>query len=183
MTLGDILIVVSAVVVVVTPVVVLVVRKTVEAVIDKAVAHQFKRWEVRFTKLHERRVEVMEGLIDRLVALRNALDDASGIQPLGDPHGLESLQRATGAGREADRFFAARRYYLPEDTADCVAKAIATMKKGWADLSTGQEGHARGQRDAAYGALVSSGFRVIREQLPPAIAEVEGAFRRLVEEG
>jgi hypothetical protein len=57
------------------------------------------------------------------------------------------------------------------------------MKEGWADLSTGQEGHARGQRDAAHDALVSSGFKVIRHKLPPAIAEVENAFRRVVEDG
>ncbi len=183
MTFSSFLLVVSAVVAVLTPIVVLVVRKAVEAVIDKAVAHQFKRWEVRFTKLHERRVEVMEGMIDRLVALRNALDDASGIQSLDDPHGLEPLQRATEAGREADRFFAARRYYLPQATADCVAQAIATMKEGWANLSTGQEGHARGERDASYSALVSEGFKVMRHKLPPAIAEVESAFRRLVEDG
>jgi hypothetical protein len=51
----------------------------------------------------------MEGMLDRLVALRNALDEASGMQRFDDPHGLVPLQGAQEALLEAQRFFEARR--------------------------------------------------------------------------
>jgi hypothetical protein len=55
-------------------------RTAVKAAVERALERKFREWEVRFSKLHERRVEVMEGMMDRLVDLKRALDAATGPQ-------------------------------------------------------------------------------------------------------
>jgi hypothetical protein len=166
---------------VLAPIMVLATRTLVVASVERAVEREFRQWEVRFTKLHERRVEAMEGIMDRLIELKRTLDAATGIQSLDDPHGLKHLQDATEAGREAQRYLAARRFYLPKESAEKVEALLKETKEAWASLTTGAEGRARGEIGAAHTDLLRAGYKTVRESLPGLIAEVEGSFRKVVE--
>lgn len=163
-------------------------RTAVKAAVERALERKFREWEVRFSKLHERRVEVMEGMMDRLVDLKRALDAATGPQHEDDAHGYQHLLEATAAGNEAHRYFAARRYYLPKETADKVDRLLREMKAAWADVAGGTEGwlgvgpYASHKDYGELAAMVVAGGKAVREKLPPIISEVEGEFRRLVEE-
>lgn len=159
-----------------------VVRAAASSAVERAVERKFRQWEVRFSKLHERRVEVMEETQDRLVALKRALDAASGLQPLEDPHGLQDLQEATDALNEAARYVAARRYYLPSGTAAKLAKLLSETRTAWASMVTGAQFPARGGLETSSSSTLMriEGFQAVREKLPPLLTEVEEEFRRLV---
>lgn len=152
----------------------------VRSLIERAVERKFREWEVRFSKLHERRVEVMEGIMERLVALKRALDAASGMQPLDDPKSLKPLGEANEALREADLYVAGRRYYLPPSVGKRAEAFLKEAKGALADLITGiHTDRTPGGRDVAF-AIKHEGYKAVREKLPSLIAEVEAEFRRLV---
>lgn len=151
---------------------------------ERAVEKKFREWEVRFSKLHERRVEVMDELQDRLIDLKHALDAAADIQwNLEDPHGVEHLIAAAEAGREARRCLATRRYYLPREAADRVGEVLEEMRSIHVSILTGVEGKLRGDRDPAADSLILDGYKGVREKLPALFDELEVEFRTLVDDG
>ena len=160
--------------------VVLAMKTGLTASVEKAVEMKFRQWEVRFTSLHERRIEVTGEMQERLVAVKQALDFASGIQPMDDPHGFKHLGAVIQTSNEARRYFESRRYLFPKETAGKIEDLLTEMKAAWANLQTGAEGLARGSFAPVNSSLVAEGYSIVRKRLPPLIQEVEEEFRKLV---
>lgn len=161
----------------------LAVRTAVTSAVQRAVEREFRQWEVRFSKLHERRVEVMEGVMDRLVAIRWALLSATGIlQPGDDRYGVKHLEEAAEAGNEARRYFMARSYYLPTGPACRIKELLAELQETWANLYTGAEGLIQQGRSPGgpEQELMATGRAALRNKVPALIAQVEEEFRQVL---
>ena len=149
---------------------------------ERAVEKKFREWEVRFSKLHERRVEVMDELQDHLIDVKHALDKAAGIKwNLEDPDGVEHINAAAEAGMKAHRCLATRRYYLPKKAAKRVGEVLEEMRSIQISILTGVEGKLWGDIDPASDALVSNGYKGVREKLPALFDLLEQEFRSLVD--
>lgn len=172
-----------AVVVVVPVLVWLATRTAVASAVERAVEKKFRDWEIRFSRLHERRVDVMEGVMDSLVAIRWALLAATDIAPPNDDaYVMKHLAKAASAGDKARQFFMARKYYLPKKSADRIEELLAKLQEAWAELYTGAEGLIR--QGPAGGApekdLMRSGTESLRKEVPLLIEQIEVEFRDIL---
>lgn len=153
----------------------LAIRRLVASTVERVVEQKFRAWEVRFSKLHERRVEVMEGLQDRLVKLQDALDLAGGLDP-------KDVAGAAEALAEAEQFTRTRRYYFPKETADQLLGLLLskanTIQGGFSGLAF----YLRSGKDIPDKAMnrAEQAFADVASELPQLMAKIEEEFRRLV---
>lgn len=163
---------------------VLVIRSTVEAAVERVVEREFRKWEIRFATLHGKRVDVMEGVQDRLANLYAALESATGLHAPGDDNAVRrELQQATEVANELRRFLRSRRFYLPKSLAQRIDEVLKEMQSAWASLSTSQDAPllATDAGDAIRAQMWSRGYEKVRKELPDVLAEVEAKFRAIVE--
>jgi hypothetical protein len=150
-------------------------RTVVASTVERVVEQKFRAWEVRFSKLHERRVEVMEGLQDRLVKLQGALDLAGGLDP-------KHVAEAAEALIEAEHFTRTRRYYFPKETADQLLGLLLSKANAIHGGFSGLTFYLRRGKDIPDAALkrAEQAFTDVASELPHLMAKLEEEFRRLV---
>lgn len=152
------------------------VRIAVEKRVEKAVEKKFRDWEVRFSLLHERRVRVMEGLLDQLVGLRQALERSINTN--------ENFPDAEDALAKAEHFIAARKYYFARELGNQLLEvvrkargALGPVKRFARDVDRDE-----GASDKVIERYVQA-LEQVAEDLPRLMEEVEEEFRLIAQGG
>lgn len=157
------------------------INTAVRSAVERAVERTFRQWEVRFTLLHERRMEAIAEVWERLVTVRWHLDRAAGIQRLDDPRGRRHIRAAFEAGEQAVRYFATRQLFLPKEIKGQVKDLLDRMHGALIDLDMWAANEGQPDPTSVYDAMGREGRTVIRQELPQMIDALEQAFREEVE--
>jgi len=140
--------------------------------------------QVRFSRLHEKRAEVIAELYGLLVlALWEAESFVSPIEWVGEPNKQEKHQTAMNKLVELYRYFDQHRIYLPEQLCESLDQLIKEVRSNvinfgvWVKYrdETLQE-HAAKNKQAAWDAS----WKAIKDEIPLARSRLENEFRILL---
>lgn len=140
--------------------------------------------QVRFSKLHEKRAEVIAELYSKLrTALWNSESFLAPVQWAGDPNPKEKHLTAMNSLVEAYRYFGEHRIYLPEELCDSLEKLIRDTRAEvirlgvWIDHDERSlPSHAQNQKHESWMAAWSA----ITTDIPKATHALEEEFRALL---
>lgn len=144
----------------------------------KAIEHQ-----VRFSKLHERRAEVIAELYGYLVeALWAAESFLSPIEWAGEPKKEEKHVSAMNKLVDLYRYFDKNRIYLPPEICASLEKLVTDVRGHvihfgvYVERNYGNADHVAKEKNAAW----DEGWRAIQDQVPNARAALEAQLRALL---
>ena len=144
----------------------------------KAIEHQ-----VRFSKLHERRAEVIAELYGYLVeALWAAESFLSPIEWAGEPKKEEKHVSAMNKLVDLYRYFDKNRIYLPPEICASLEKLVTDVRGHvihfgvYVERNYGNADHVAKEKNAAW----DEGWRAIKDQVPNARAALEAQLRALL---
>ena len=143
----------------------------------KAIEHQ-----VRFSKLHERRAEVIAELYGYLVeALWAAESFLSPIEWAGEPKKEEKHVSAMNKLLDLYRYFDKNRIYLPPEICASLEKLVTDVRGHvihfgvYVERNYGNADHVAKEKNAAW----DEGWRAIQDQVPNARTALEAQLRAL----
>lgn len=144
----------------------------------KAIEHQ-----VRFSKLHERRAEVIAELYGYLVeALWAAESFLSPIEWAGEPKKEEKHVSAMNKLVDLYRYFDKNRIYLPPEICASLEKLVTDVRGHvihfgvYVERNYGNADHVAKEKNAAW----DEGWRAIQDQVPNARTALEAQLRALL---
>jgi len=139
--------------------------------------------EIRFSKLHEKRAEVLAELYKLLVeAVWSAEEFASPMEFEGDPDKKEKYKNAMNAVAQYFRFFEQHRIYLPErlcPSLEVFARKLRkpTIRLGvYLSIEHPTENTIREKHEAW-----NEAWSTVKEEIPNLRAEIETEFRKLLD--
>ena len=137
--------------------------------------------QVRFTRLHETRAEVIAGIYRRLAQAQRCFEAlVSPFQHAGSPDTNDRLRSAQDAGNEFIQYFDENQIYLDKDTCQLIAVFNEEMRNSfitfWVFVVQQQ-----GQPTADQVEKWSEAWKILREKVPPIRKAIEDKFREMLE--
>lgn len=140
--------------------------------------------QTRFLKLHERRVEAIDGLYCRLVRTQSAFFPLTGGIASGEGQDFDTLlENAGSAGNDLLEFFGENRLYFDAEIISGFGAIQRTLNEAWAtfafdrrDQSVPAPQSERERRVAAW----QKARELIREEVPRLREQIENRMRALL---
>lgn len=135
--------------------------------------------ETTFSRLHDKRVEVIEQLYRRIVAVSRAMNElTSPIQMSGGPSLAERSKEAGSAANAFLDYYLENQIYFDETLCNQLQAFNEKLRLAWIDYhlyGSEEEGVARACSDSRFKA-----YQTINEGLPEIRREIERVFRQML---
>ena len=134
--------------------------------------------ETTFSRLHDKRVQVIEELYKRIATVSLAMNRLmSDIQVKGGPSLEEQTQKAADAADAFLEYYLFHQIYFDQTLCDTLLKFNGKLHSAWVDFNMSKRCEISGASGHGY---QQTAWNTISEDLPTIRQEIEMAFRSIL---